>query len=74
MSTEDEDLVRRFFEEVDARNFDSARELVSPDYRDNLSGRAAQATFDELLEVIKAWHPYLEGREGGYNEGPRSSN
>jgi len=56
MSTENEALVRRFFEEVDTRNFESARELVAPDYRDNLSGRAAPATFDELLEVIKAWH------------------
>ena len=56
MSTENEALVRRFFEEVDAGNFESARELVAPDYRDNLPDRAEPATFDELLEVIKAWH------------------
>ena len=56
MSIEDEALVRRFFEEVDAHNFESVRELVAPDYRDNLPDRAVPATFDELLEVIKAWH------------------
>lgn len=56
MSTKDEALVRSFFEEVDASNFESVRELIAPDYRDNLPDRASPATFDELLEVIKAWH------------------
>ena len=56
MSTEDEALVRRFFEEVDASNFESVRELVAPDFQDNLPGRAEPATINELLEVVKAWH------------------
>ena len=54
--SDNEVLVRRFFEEVDAGDFESVRELVAPDYRDNLAGRAVPATFDELLEVIEIWH------------------
>ena len=56
MSTENELLVRSFFEEVDAGNLESVRKLVAPDYRDNLAGRDVPATLNELLEVVEAWH------------------